>query len=367
MKTVDHIINNNGLLRINLSNLSDNYSFLSEFVKPSRVASVLKSNSYGLGLEKVAKKLLGLGCKDFFLTSFEEAFALKKITSKGNVILLNGIIGQSEKEIYDIFKSKIIPVINSLNELKKFYKYSKKFNINHKITLHFDTGINRIGIDQKEKEEIIDFCKRKKINIFCVMSHLISSDKIESKYNMIQKKKFEEIIKFFPKSLHSLSNSNAILNFKELNYSLVRSGGCIFGTTNHIKIKNVIEFFGRVLQIRKLDKDYEGFGYNATFQSYQRKKIAILGVGYADGLPRVLSNNSNAFFNKKKLPIIGSISMDYTIIDISSLNNNELKVGDWVELIGNNISLEEVSIKAGTIPYEILNCVGNRVKKSYID
>ena len=235
MKTVDHIINNNGLLKINLSNVSDNYSFLSECVKPSRVAAVLKSNSYGLGLEKVAKKLLGLGCKDFFLTSFEEAFALKKITSKGNVILLNGIIGQSEKEIYDIFKSKIIPVINSLNELKKFYKYSKKFNINHKITLHFDTGINRIGIDQQEKKEIIDFCKKKKINIFCVMSHLISSDKIDSKYNMIQKTKFEEIIKFFPKSLHSLSNSNAILNFKEFNYSLVRSGGCIIGTTNHLK------------------------------------------------------------------------------------------------------------------------------------
>ena len=342
MKTVDHIINNNGLLKINLSNVSDNYSFLSEFVKPSRVASVLKSNCYGLGLEKVAKKLLGLGCRDFFLTSFEEAFALKKITSKGNVILLNGIIGQSEKEIYDIFKSKIIPVINSLNELKKFYKYSKKFNINHKITLHFDTGINRIGIDQQEKKEIIDFCKKKKINIFCVMSHLISSDKIESKYNMIQKTKFEEIIKFFPKSLHSLSNSNAILNFKELNYSN-------FGYN------------------KDLIKDHECFGYNATFQSYQRKKIAILGVGYADGLPRVLSNNSNAYFKKKKLPIIGSISMDYTIIDISSLNNNELKVGDWVELIGNNISLEEVSIKAGTIPYEILNCVGNRVKKSYID
>ena len=152
MKTVEHIINNNGLLRINLSNLSDNYIFLSKFVKPSRVASVLKSNCYGLGLEKVAKKLLGLGCKDFFLTSFEEAFALKKITSKGNVILLNGIIGQSEKEIYDIFKSKIIPVINSFNELKKFYKFSKKFNINQKITLHFDTGINRIGIGQHEKK-----------------------------------------------------------------------------------------------------------------------------------------------------------------------------------------------------------------------
>ena len=75
------------------------------------------------------------------MTSFEEASTLKKITSEGNVILLNGIIGQTEKEIYNIFKSKIIPVINSLNELKEFYKYSKKFNVNHKLTLslrHWD-------------------------------------------------------------------------------------------------------------------------------------------------------------------------------------------------------------------------------------
>ena len=367
MKTLKHIINNNGLLKINLKNLSHNYNFLSKFVKPARVASVLKSNCYGLGLEKVAKKLVNLGCKDFFLTSFEEASTLKKITSEGNVILLNGIIGQTEKEIYNIFKSKIIPVINSLNELKEFYKYSKKFNVNHKLTLHFDTGINRIGIGRHEKKEVIDFCKKKKINIFCVMSHLISSDEINSRYNMIQKKRFENIIKFFPNSFHSLANSNAILNFKEFNYSLVRSGGCIFGTTNHLKIKNVIEFFGKVLQVRILHKDHQGYGYNATFQSYEKKKVAILGVGYADGLPRSLSNNSSAFFKKKKLPIIGSISMDYTIVDISNFSDNDVKVGDWIELIGNNISLEEVSLRAGTISYEILNSVGNRVKKSYID
>ena len=77
------------------------------------------------------------------------------------------------------------------------------------------------------------------------MSHLISSDQIKSRYNLIQKKKkFEKIIKFFPNSLHSLANSNAVLNFKEYNYSLVRSGGCIFGTMKNPKIKNVIEFFG---------------------------------------------------------------------------------------------------------------------------
>ena len=241
-----------------------------------------------------------------------------------------------------------------------------KFGNNYKLALHFDTGINRVGICSSEEEEVKKFCQEKKINVFCVMSHLVSSDEKKSIYNKLQKKKFEKITKSFPNSLHSLSNSNAILNFKEFNYGLVRSGGCIFGTLDNPKIKNVIEFFGKILQIRHVDSNHESFGYNATFQSFTKKRVAILGVGYADGFPRYLSNNSYAFF-KKKLPIIGSISMDYTIIDISSLKNNEVKIGDWVELIGNNISLEEISLKAGTISYEILNSVGNRVKKSYID
>ena len=132
-----------------------------------------------------------------------------------------------------------------------------------------------------EKKDVIDFCLQKQINVFCVMSHLISSDEKKSRYNLLQKKKFEEIINFFPNSLHSLSNSNAIINFKEFNYNLVRSGGGIFGTQNHQSIKNVIEFFGKVLQIRFFDNNHENFGYNATFQSYNKKKVAILGVGYA--------------------------------------------------------------------------------------
>ena len=103
------------------------------------------------------------------------------------------------------------------------------------------------------------------------MSHLMSSNEKKSRFNIIQKKKFESIIKFFPNSLHSLSNSNAILNFKEFNFSLVRSGGCIFGTGNNKYIKNVIEFFGKVLQIRYFDENHQGFGYNATFQTYKKK------------------------------------------------------------------------------------------------
>ena len=148
---------------------------------------------------------------------------------------------------------------------------------------------------------------------------------------------------------------------------MVRSGGCIFGTVKSNFLKNVVELYARVLQIRIVNEEHNNFGYNGTFQSKEKKIIAIIGVGYADGYPRTLSNDSNVCFKKKKLPIIGSISMDYIIVDVSKIKYGDIKVGDWVELIGKNISLDYISKKANTIPYEILNSIGNRVKKSYID
>ena len=106
------------------------------------------------------------------------------------------------------------------------------------------------------------------------------------------------------------------------------------------------------MQIKEINSNHEFFGYNATFQSKQKKRIAILGCGYADGYPRVLNNKSFAFL--KKLPILGSISMDYMTVDVTDLNRMEINVGDFIELIGDNISINEIAEKSNTIPYEIL-------------
>ncbi len=360
------IVNKNGLLKINLDCLSKNYNILQKILKNKRIGSVLKSDSYGLGLLEVTKKLVSVGCKDFFLNSLEECLRVRSKTSNSNIILLNGIINLSQKQIFKIYKNKIIPVINSFKEIHKLYKVSEKFNLSYKVALHFDTGINRLGITDSEREKVISFCKEKKIPIFCIMSHLASADQPHSIFNKKQKNKFEKIIDFFPNTLHSLANSNAIINLKKFEYDLVRTGGCLFGTIEKGNFKNVIELFAKILQIKEFDNSHQIFGYNATFQSYKKKRIAILGLGYADGYPRILSNKSYAFF-KKKLPVVGSISMDYMTIDISDLEENDLKVGDYVELIGQNISINELAKKSKTIAYEILNNIGNRVKKIYID
>tara|TARA_B100001559_G_C16477512_1_gene612094 strand:+ start:345 stop:1445 length:1101 start_codon:yes stop_codon:yes gene_type:complete len=360
------IINENGLLKINLDFLGDNYNNLKNSLKKSRIGCVLKSDAYGLGLIEVTKKLLKIGCHDFFLTNLGESLKVRKECSKSNIILLNGLINLKENEIKKVFHNKIIPTINSLDELKKFYELSKSLSPIPKVTLHFDTGINRLGIGQEETNKVIEYCKKFQIQVFCVMSHLASADEKNNNFNNEQNLKFKKIIKDFPDAVHSIANSHAIVNLNKIEYDLVRTGGCVFGTIETKPFKNVVELYAKILQIKFIDNSSQSYGYNQTFQSKQQKKIAIVSFGYADGYPRVLSNISYVYF-KKKLPIIGSISMDYMIVDISELEENEIKVGDFVELIGNNILLGFIAKKSKTIPYEILNNIGNRVKKIYIE
>ena len=359
-------INENGLLKINLGFLGDNYKNLKKTLKKSRIGCVLKSDAYGLGLVEITKKLIKIGCQDFFLTNLDEALKVRKECRKSNIILLNGLINLKQSEIKKVFQNKIIATINSLDELKKFNESSKKLSIKPKITLHFDTGINRLGIDEQEMTPVIQYCKKFRIKVFCVMSHFASADEKLNSFNKKQNLKFKKIIKHFPNAIHSIANSQAIINLNKIEYNLVRTGGCVFGTIETKPFKSVVELHARILQIKLIDNSKKSYGYNQTFQSKQKKKIAIVAFGYADGYPRILSNISYVYF-KKKLPIIGLISMDYIIVDISELNDGEIKVGDFVELIGNNILLSFIARKSKTIPYEILNNIGKRAKKIYID
>ncbi len=359
------IINENSLLKINLNTLGKNYENLKKNVQPADIAAVLKSNCYGLGIEKISEKLIELGCKNFFLTCLEESILVKEKSKQSNVFLLNGIINLSNKNIKKVIKKNIIPVINSYEELKKFHQIYDCHN-QYPLCLHFDTAINRLGIPKNEIQKIFNYCDANKINIFCIMSHFASADEPKSYFNQTQLDRFKKIIEMYPNAIYSIANSQATMNLHNVNYDMVRSGGCLFGTVNKKKYKKIIQLFAKVLQIKKVDSSHQIFGYNGTYQSKTEKKIAIIGFGYADGYPRLLSNDAFAFF-KKKLPVIGSISMDYMIIDISSLRKNQLKIGDFVELIGNNISINDLAKASRTIPYEILNNIGIRVKKIYID
>lgn len=372
MNNKNETTNDLGKIHVNLNSVRFNYNLIKNIVgKKCQVSAVLKANAYGLGARMVGKVLEELGCEIFFVANTSEGKDLRKSLKKSKILILNGF-SNFDKENFEFFlKFNLIPVINSLSDLKKYISFIKKSPKSCLLLcLHFDTGMNRLGIPIKEINNVQKLVLKNNIKLFSIMSHLSSSDEPENSKNLDQLNLFKKISSDFPNTKLSLANSTAVFNLKNFNFSFVRSGGAIFGI-NPVKkknpLKNVIKLFAKVIQLSDLnDEPMKSIGYNSSYSLNRGIKIAVLGVGYADGYPRNLSNVGYCFFKKTMLPIVGNISMDYMTVDLSDLTK-EIKVGDWVELIGDNITIQKVALQSDTIEYEILNNLGNRLEKNYFN
>ena len=356
--------NSNSVLLIDLENIKKNYTYLKKKVKSSELGVSVKANAYGLGQKMICKTLLQLGCKTFFVATYQEGLEAVKIKKNINIYVLNGCT--DKKTLLKLVNSGINIVINNSFQLDCLINVAKKNKLVPKCAIHVDTGLNRLGISIDKIANTILLAKRY-LNITLIMSHLSCSENKKSKINNIQLKKFKELTRCFNglnKPKLSLSNSHGILISKDFHFDLCRPGGLLYGLSlskiKIYKIKNVIRLLAKVIQI-KLIKKGEHVGYGATYRAKKDSVIAILGIGYADGLPR--NFNGSVYFKNHSLPIIGNISMDLCTIDVSRCS--KLKINDWVEVFGDSISIEDFAKTCNTISYEISSKIGNRVERIY--
>ena len=349
------MIKESGILNINTENLIYNYNFFKKLKTNLIVAPTIKANAYGLGANKIYNLLLSQGCKHFFVATLIEGLKLKNTNNLIKIYVLNGI---QNYKLYQFKRANLIPVINSIKE----YERIKKANLEYAI--HIDTGINRLGISPEEVK-IVDF---KNNNIKLIISHLSSSDEYKIKYNVKQKKLFNTFVNKKPKSIiFSLANAHGSILDKTYLYNMIRPGigiyGCYENKKLEKKIKNVISFKGKIIQIKNLQKN-QYIGYNRTFKTKNKTKVAIIGLGYEDGIPRTLSNKGFVYYKKDRFKIIGRISMDSFTIDISK-SSHDLKVGMYVDIINEEHKVDKFAKKCKTISYEVLTSIGNRVYRNY--
>ena len=349
------MINDSGILIINKKNLIHNYNFFKKLKSKLIVAPTIKANAYGLGDKKIFKLLIKEGCRNFFVATLQEGLRLKNNDRNIKIYILNGIQNYN----IDIFyKKNLIPIVNSLDEYLRIKDTKIKFGI------HIDTGINRLGIPNNQIRKL----DLKNKNIKIIISHLSSSDEHKNNYNIKQKMNFNKIVKKLDKKIiFSLANAHgAILNKSYLN-NMIRPGigiyGCFENKILEKKIKNVIKFRGKIIQIKIIKKN-QYVGYNRTYKTKNNIKAAIIGVGYADGIPRSLSNKGFVYFKKDKFKIIGRISMDSFTIDITKSNHN-LKVGMFIDIINDEHKIDKFAKLCKTISYEVLTSIGNRVYREY--
>jgi len=355
------MIKSNAILEIKTKNIIHNFKALGAIASSSLRGATLKANAYGIGDLEIYKLLYRNNCRHFFFATLEEALNIRKKYKEGNVYVLNGI----EDHDFKIFeKFNIVPILNSIKELKLFLK-NHEINKKIKIGLQVETGLNRLGIGRQDLGSI----NTTKINLQILISHLASSDEIKNKYNQKQNNNFQLYFNLFKSIKYkSLVGSMGILLGKDFHYDLIRPGISLYGGhyTSKIKkiIKPVVTLKAKILQIKTLNKN-EYVGYNQTYKTHEKIKIAILGIGYGDGISRILSNKGNVMYKKETFKIIGRVSMDSITIDITK-RKNDMKIGQYCEIINEKNDIEKLAKKCGTVSNEILTSISKRVRRVYV-
>ena len=361
--------NAGGRLEIDLAALAQNYRLLTKKSPNSETAAAVKANAYGLGIEQVAPVLVNSGCKTFFVALPEEGVKLRKLAPDASIYVLSGIWPES---LELLFANRLTPVLNSLRDVKLWESTTTATST--PFALHVDTGMNRLGLEVDQVGQVSHLKPQ------LIMTHFACADDPAHPLNQKQFDAFSEIRKMFPQARASLANSAAILSRGDCQFDLVRPGIALYGGAAVNGQKNpmqpVVRLQGRIVQIRHI-KSGAPIGYGASHVFKRDSKVAIVAVGYADGYHRAASgsgvplseNNGGGygFFNGCKVPIVGRISMDLTAFDITDVLDGSVNQGEWIELIGKNIPVEEVAASAGTIDYEILTSLGRRFARSYIN
>ena len=350
-------------LDINLDAVRHNYNVIKKYCKNSEVCGTVKASSYGLGgHNKIVNKLIKSGCKRFFVANINEGIFIRKKFKSIIINVLNGLNKNEEKIFY---KHNLIPVINTIKQLKKWLKFNKNKNKN-KLIIHFDTGMCRLGIQEDKINEVIKLKKQlDQYKEVIIMSHLACSGDKRDNYNEIQRLRFEKIKKKLPGYKYSLAASGGIFLGKKYHYDLVRPGINLYGGNKNFnkQIMHVVSLRSPIIQINYLEKG-ETVGYSRTFRAKRKTITATIPMGYADGIGIRLSNKGYVHFNGKKLPMIGRVSMDLIIIDITKLKN-KIKEGDFVSIYDKKFTIDNFANLTGTIPYRIITCISKRYLRNY--
>lgn len=361
-----------GKLVINLSALVGNWRALSERMKAvhtnNRAGAVVKANAYGLGMEPVSTALWQAGCREFFVATLDEAIALRRHLGFGPIILVFG--GLSHGLVAEWSEYRLLPVIIDLGHLQLWGDYCRQRQQAMPCALKVDTGMHRLGIPAEDLFEA--FANDRwwsHINLQYFISHLACADTPEHPLNKKQQKLFTELsIKLkarYPQAILSLANSSGLFLGDHYYFDLARPGIALYGgnptpaADNPMQAVVCLEL--PVMQSRTIAAG-ETVGYGATFTAKRETHLATVFGGYADGLLRALSNRARAYADGHPVPLVGRVSMDSLVFDVSDLP----RIPESITLLNGRQTIDDLASLAGTISYEILTSFGQRYQRSYV-
>ncbi len=390
LKTMSQVENQQNTLarrptwaEIDLNNLASNFNQIKKRVSPAaRVMAVIKANAYGHGAVECARRLVNEGADWFGVALPEEGIELRASGIAQPVLCLGGFWhGQAGICI----QHRLTPVVYRLDMIESLNQAAADAGVVADVHVKVDTGMGRLGIRFDQLSEFVAALERfRNVRIDGLMSHLAAADDATCQpLTQDQIRRFEDAVVVFrdhgyrPTYLH-LANSAGIFGHREAWGNMVRPGGVLYGLWRDVlppaasdtELRPVMSLHSRISLLKWVPPG-ETIGYGCTFEASRRSLIATLPVGYHDGYMRGLSNRAHVIVRGMYAPVVGRISMDLTLIDVTNVSGVELD--EQVTLLGWDRNKRELKIPAedlarisGTLSYEVTCGVAERVPRVYV-
>jgi alanine racemase len=363
-----------GLLHIDLDALVANWRLLRDQAGGAHAAAVVKANAYGTGIEQAVPALAEAGCSTFFVAHLSEALRVRTAAPDATVYVLNGLFSGT-CPVYA--EHALRPVLGSFEEIEEWAAFCRAQSRKLKAAIHVDTGMNRLGLTVSDSLALNGLSSLKDFETSLLMSHFVSAEESGNPLNAQQIEAFQAVRASLPGIPASLANSSGIFLKDKPHFDLVRPGYALYGGNptpdRENPMRPVVGLEGRIVQLRTIEPD-QTVGYNGRWLALDKRRVATISVGYADGYPRAASARGKsgeallagmALVAGRPCPLAGNVSMDLIAVDVTSVPEAEVKRGDTVTLIGGELTVDEVGRRAGTIGYEILTNLGSRYARTY--
>jgi alanine racemase len=362
-----------GRLTIDLGALADNWRALARRAAPGRCAAVVKANAYGTGLAEAAPTLWEAGARTFFVAHFSEGVTARQaLPREAQIYVLNGLESGADPE--DYAEHRLAPVVGGEDELKRWSGLARRRGKPSPCAIHLDTGMNRLGFESLARLQAAMETHGAACGADLLISHFVSSEIPSDPINQAQIDRFEAARAAFPRLAASLANSSGMFLSQRPIYDLARPGYALYGgnptPSSPNPMRPVVTLAAAIQQIRWIEAGMT-CGYNAQWTAKRPTRLATLLVGYADGLPRGAGATdgkpgAEVAVAGRRCPLVGRVSMDLIIVDVTDLPEEAVRAGDRVEFLGSMIGLDDFAARSGTIGYHVLTSLGPRYQRKYI-
>ncbi|MBV1830784.1 alanine racemase [Komagataeibacter sp. AV436] len=354
-------------LEIDLDAIAANYRLLDARTGAATCAAVVKADAYGLGADRVAPVLEQAGARVFFVAHLEEGIRLRPHVSPGvRIFVLHGPMPGTEALFT---RHALLPVLNSMEQLAGWRAHAAQAQKALPAAVQVDTGMSRFGLSEADVATLAQApALLEGIDTKLVMSHLACADTPANPANAMQRDRLRAMAARLPAAPCALSASSGIFLGPDYHFDLVRPGAALYGLAPNAQAPNplrpTVRLRARIVQ-RRVIAAGDGVGYGLTWHATGTRRIATLGIGYADGFLRSGARDGCAWLGDYRLPILGRISMDSTTVDVNDVPESVLDAATHVDMIGPRRSVDEVAHGAGTIGYEVLTALGSRFHRTY--